>query len=385
MKLLLIVCLVSFEMYPQQLVDSFQTSQQHTSYLGSESVNPFTINQIQIPINTKTEASLSLILKSNSGNTMIHKTTLSNKNGGFREIEYDAVIEKEAIYFTYPFDKKIEAFFEISFSSASGNGQFNPMNWIVQDAFIEKVHEFFGKSDLFKRKELGFENFTYSSVDEYGNISNVEPNKVFSVPFLTGVNYYLTFFKNESKIISGNASLSFKIPLKSISTEQSVETGFSINISKTKKGKHNSSITTTFHSSVYYHELAKNNDYMIGYNNWSYKLAGLLGFNFYNKKNSNVYSFFTTLNKTSSRLNSNNYSAQKNNLNQQALKAATKGNEYFEFGTNYAIHFKNKNTLKIELTIREDLDLNLNSINKILIGRNSEDFGVFIGFQYLIP
>ncbi len=385
MKLLLIICLVSFEMYSQELVDIFKTSQQHTSYLGSESVNPFTINQIQIPINTKTEASLSLILKSNSGNTMVHKTTLTNKNGGSREIEYDAVIEKDALYFSYPIHRKIEAFMEISLNSASEKGRYNPMNWVVQDAFIEKVHEAAGKSDLFKRKEIGFDNFSYKAMDEEGNTSKVEANKVFSIPFVIGANYYLMLFQNEKKIISANTTLSLKVPLKSSSIQQAVETGLGISINKTKKIKRNKSFTSSFHGSIYCHELSKNKGYSIGDRKMTYKVAGLLGLNMYGRKSNNTYSLFTTLTKTSSRLSAGDYRTHGDVLNQQALEAATGGNEYLEVGSNYTIHFKNKNMLKIELTFREDLNLNINAINKTFWGRNAEDFGVFIGFQYIIP
>ncbi len=385
MKLLLIACLVSFEMYSQQLTDAFQMSQQHTSYLGSESVNPFTINQNQIPINTRTEASLSLILKSNSGNTMIHKTILTNKNGGSREIEYDAVIEKDAIYFSYPFHKKIEAFIEIGLNSASRIGKYNPMNWIVQDAFIEKVHEIAGKSDPFKRKEIGFDNFNYKAIDEEGNISKIEAGKIFSIPFVIGANYYLKLFQNKKKIISANTTFSLKVPLRSSSVQQTVETGLGISINKTKKIKRNKSFTSSFHGSAYYHELSKNKGYTIGDRKMTYKLAGLLGLNMHSRKSNNTYSIFTTLTKTSSRLKASDYTTQGDELNQQALEAATRGNEYLEVGSNYSIHFKNNNVLKIELTFREDLNLNINAINKTFWGRNSEDFGVFIGFQYIIP
>ena len=115
----------------------------------------------------------------------------------------------------------------------------------------------------------------------------------------------------------------------------------------------------------------------------TYKLSGLLGLNFYNRKSNNTYSIFTTLTKTSSRLDASKYSTQGNYLNQQAFQAATGGNEYLELGSNYTIQFKNYNSFKIELTFREDLNLNINEINHTLIGRNSEDFGVFIGFRYL--
>ena len=385
MKLLLIVCFVSFQMYSQQLVDAFQMSQQHTSYLGSESMNPFTINQNQIPINTRTEPSLSIILKSNSGNTMIHKTILTNKNGGSREIEYDAVIEKDAIYFSYPFHKKIEAFIEIGLNSASRKGQYNPMNWIVQDAFIEKVHEAAGKSDPFRRKEMGFDNFSYKGIDEEGNISKIDADNFFSIPFVVGANYYLMLFQNKEKIISANTTFSLKIPLRSSSIQQTVETGLGISINRTKKIKRNKSFTSSFHGSVYYHELSKNTDYVIGDRKMTYKLAGLLGLNMHSRKSDNTYAIFTTLTKTSSRLKAGDYTTEGDVLNRQALEAATGGNEYLELGSNYTIHFKNNNVLKLELTFREDLNLNIKSINKTFWGRNSEDFGVFMGFQYTIP
>ncbi len=380
MKLLLIICLVSFTIHSQQLVKN----PEHTSYLGSESVNPFSINQIQIAINTKTEASLSLSLKSNSGNAMIHKTTLYNKNGGSREIEYDAVIEKDAIYFSYPFHRKIEAFMEISLNSASKKGRYNPMNWVVQDAFIEKFHEAAGKSDPFKRKEIGFDNFSYKALDEGGNTSKTESDKIFSIPLVIGANYYLMLFQNKKKVISANTTLSLKVPLKSSSIDQTVEAGLGISINKTKKIKHNKSFTTSMHGSVYYHEFINNNDYSIGDKKMTYKLAGLLGLNIYSRRNDNTYSVFTTLTKTSSRLNAKDYTIQGDWLHQQALEAATGGNEYLELGSNYTIHFKNKNSLKIELTFREDLNLNINAINKTFLGRNAEDFGVFIGFQYVL-
>ena len=117
----------------------------------------------------------------------------------------------------------------------------------------------------------------------------------------------------------------------------------------------------------------------------TYKLAGLLGLNMHSRKSNNTYSIFTTLTKTSSRLKARDYTTQGDELNQQALEAATGGNEYLELGSNYSIHFIDNNVLKIELTFREDLNLNINEINKTLLGRNSEDFGVFIGFQYVIP
>ena len=114
----------------------------------------------------------------------------------------------------------------------------------------------------------------------------------------------------------------------------------------------------------------------------TYKLAALLGLNIYSRKSNNTYSFFTTLTKTSSRLEANKYSTGGNYLNRQALQAAIGGNEYIELGSNYSMKFKNNNILKMELTFREDLNLNINAINHTLFGRNSEDFGVFIGFQY---
>ncbi len=371
---------MSFTIHSQQLVKN----PEHTSYLGSESVNPFSINQIQIAINTKTEASLSLSLKSNSGNTMIHKTTLYNKNGGSRKIEYDAIIEKDAIYFSYPFYKKLEVFVEFSLNSASRKGNYNPMNWIVQDAFIENVHEAAGKSDLFKRKEKGLNKFSYKAIDEKGNISTMESGKFSSIPFLIGANYYLMLFQNKKKVISANTTLSLKVPLKSSSIDQTMEAGLGISINKTKKIKHNKSFTTSMHGSVYYHELINNNDYSIGDKRMTYKLAGLLGLNIYSRRNDNTYSVFTTLTKTSSRLNDKDYTIQGDWLHQQALEAATGGNEYLELGSNYTIHFKNRNSLKIELTFREDLNLNINAINKTFLGRNAEDFGVFIGFQYVL-
>jgi len=384
-RLLLIIFLVSSTIHSQRLVDTWKTNKEHTSYLGSESVNPFIINQIQIPINTKTEASLSLSLKSNSGNTMIHKTILNNKYGGSREIEFDAIIEKDAIYFSYPFHKKLEVFIELSLNSASRKGKYNPMNWIVQDAFIEKIHDIAGNSDPFKRKEKGFNKFNYKAIDENGNTSTIESEAVFSIPFLAGINYYIMLFQNENKIISGNATLSLKVPLKLSGVQQTVETGVGISISRTKKVKRNKSFTTTIHGSVYHHELTNSNYFSIGDKKMTYKLAGLLGFNMHSRKNDNTYAIFTTLNKTSSRLSSSNYTTQGGVLNELALEAATGGNEYLELGSNYTIHFKDKNILKIELTFREDLNLNINAINKTFWGRNSEDFGVFIGFQFIIP
>ncbi|WP_157972814.1 hypothetical protein [Aureibaculum luteum] len=382
MKLILIICLVSFDLNSQQLIDSFETNQQHTSYLGSQSVNPFTINQNQIPINTSIQPSLSLILKSNSGNTMIHKTILTNKNGGYREIEYNAVIEKDAIYFSYPFHEKIEAFMEIGLNSASRKGKYNPMNWIVQDTFIEKVHEALGKSDPFKRKEIGFDKFSYKSMDEEGNISKIEANIIFSIRFVIGANYYLMLFQNKNKIISINTTLSLKVPLKPFSMRQKAETSLGIGINKTKNIRGNKSLTSSFHGSAYFHKNSKNKGYVLSKRKITYKLSGLLGINMHSRKSDNTYSIFTTLTKTSSRLKAHDYTTQGNMLNQQALDAATGGNEYLEFGSNYSIHFKNNNVLKVELTFREDL--NIKSINNTFWGRNSEDFGVFLGIQYII-
>lgn len=381
-KLLLIICLATFTINAQQFIDPFKTKLEHTSYLGSESVNPFVINQIQIPINTKIEASFSICLKSNSGNTMIHNTTLNKNNGNDIEIEYDAISEKDAIYFSYPFHKKIEVFMEVSLNSASSKGKFNPMNWIVQDAFIEKIHDVAGKSDIFNRKAKGFDNFSYKTEDTKGNTSITESD-IFSIPLMVGVNYYITLYKNEKQIISANATLSLRVPLKSSSIPQTVETAFGMNINRTKKWKSNKSFTSSLHGSVYYHTLTESSDYSFLDKKMTYKLSGLLGLNFSSRKSNNTYSIFTTLTKTSSRLDPSKYSTQGNYLNQQAFQAAIGGNEYLELGSNYNIQFKNNNTFKIELTFREDLNLNINDINHTFFGRNSEDFGVFIGFQYL--
>lgn len=381
-KLLLIICLLSLTISAQQFVNPSITNLEHTSYLGSESVNPFIINLIQIPINTNIEASLSLSAKSNSGNTMIHKTTLNKNNGTNIEIEFDAISEKNAIYFSYPFHKKIEVFMEVSLNSGSGKGKYNPMNWIVQDVFIERIHEVAGKSDLFKRKEKGFDNFKYKIEDTKGTTSPTE-SSIYSIPLILGANYYTTLYENNKQIISANATLSFKIPLKSSSIPQTTETGFGMSIIRTKKWKHNKSFTGAIHGSVYYHELTKNSDNNLADLKMTYKLSGLLGLNFHSRKSSNTYSIFTTLTKTSSRLDASKYSTRGNYLNQQAFQAAIGGNEYLELGSNYTIQFKNYNSFKIELTFREDLNLNINEINHTLIGRNSEDFGVFIGFRYL--
>lgn len=373
---------MSFTINSQQFRDNLNF--EHTTYLGSESVNPFIINQIQIPLNTKAKPILSLSLKSNSGNTLIYNTILNNENGGFREIEFDAITEKYAFYFSYPLYKKFELFMEISMNSASGTGSNLPTNWMVRDNFIEKIHDVTGKPDLYGRKKIGFDNFSYATIDENNNASIIAQNEIFLIPLLMGINYYWLFSENEKKRISANATFSLKVPLKSQEAYKTMESGLGISINRTQKIRPNKSFTTSFHGSIYHHELLYNNDYIVGDKKMSYKLSGLLGFNILSKNN-NRYSFFTTLNKTSSRLDSELYNIEGDKYNKLAFDAATKGNEYFEIGGNYAIHFKSKSILDIELTFREDLDIDINEIEGSLLGNNSEDFGVFIGFRYLIP
>lgn len=382
-KLLLTILLLSFFANAQHVEGHSRFNKMHTTFLGSESVNPLIISQIQIPLNTKTHPSLSLQLKSNSGNTMIHETDLKNKNGGDRTIYFNAVLEKTAIVFTYPFHEKMEIFMEMSLISSSRKGIYNPMSWAVQDNFIEGVHNIAGKTDIYKREALGFDAFSYEYNTESGNQYKVTSNSVFLIPFLIGTNYYEVLFQNDKKIISANATLSLKVPLKSPRQLQALETGVGVTINKTKMLRRSRSFTTSAHASFYYHELAKSSDYISLDNTMSYKLSGLLGLNFMSK-NSNTLSFFTALNKTSSRLNADNYYLTFDNFeNRQALAALTQGNEYLDFGGNYTFHFKNKNNLTMEVTFREDLNF-YRGFSKILKGRNAEDFGVFIGFKYVI-
>ena len=309
---------------------------------------------------------------------------MNNENGGYREIEFDAITEKHALYFSYPLNDRFEFFSEISLNSASSNGSQNPMNWMVRDAFIERVHDIAGKSDIYDRRKKGFDNYKYTSIDENNNSFEIAQNEIFLIPLLIGTNYYWTFKQDKKKVISGNATFSLKIPLKSSSAYKTIETGLGASVNRTKRFRSNKSYTTSLHGSAYHYRPIENSRPIVGERKFGYRMTGLIGLNFISKK-SNRYSIFTTLNKTSSSLNSEYYDVEGNRFNLQAYSAATKASEYFEVGANYAIHFKSKNILDIELTFREDINLSLNSMGTSLLGNNSEDFGIFIGFRYLLP
>ncbi len=380
-KLLGGVLLLSFIVKAQEVDLGF--NKKHTTYLGSESVTPFVISQIQIGLNTKVTPSFSLSLKSNSGNTMVHNTDLRNYSGGERTVYFNAVLEKTALAISYPFHKKMELFFEMSLNSASRRGIFNPMSWAVQDDFIESIHSIAGKTDIYKRAALGFNAFNYSYTDESGNQYTVAPNSIFLIPLVLGTNYYEVLYQSDQTIISINSTLSLKIPVKSPAQLQAVEAGAGFTLNRTKKTGARGSFTTAIHGSLYHHELTTNNDYIPQDNAVTYKVSGLLGLNFIGKKQ-HMWSLFTALEKTSSRLQEDNYYLVFDSYeNRLALTALTQGNEYINIGSNYTYHFKNRNSLSMEITFREDLNFK-RGVFKILKGRNAEDFGVFLGFRYSI-
>ncbi len=353
----------------------------HTSYLGSESVNPFIINQIQVFLNTRVHPIFSITLKSNSGNTMVHSTVLNSSNGGNIQIAYDAVFEKDAFQFTYPINSNIEGFVELGLNSSTEKGLFSPMNWMVRDDFIEKFHTAMGKDDLYKRKELGFSHFTGKTINEQGDEHNLQKDAVYTKPLVLGATYYFNLKQSNYRVTSLNTSVLLKFPLETIASKY-LETGISLNVSSTKKTGNKTSLTSSILNSLYYHGNTTSNNYANHERKLSYKFTGLLGLNIHSKRNENKYSLFLSLNKTTSRLKSKYYSTNGNELNRQALSAATEGNEYFEIGGNYTFNFMNRKALILELTIREDLVLDISDLNNLLNGRNSEDFGVFFGLQF---
>lgn len=352
----------------------------HTNYLGSESVNPFIINQIQVSLNTRVQPIFSVALKSNSGNTIVHNTVLNNSRGGTIQIAYDAVFEKDAFQVTYPINSNIEGFVELGFNSSTEKGLFNPMNWMVRDDFIEKFHTAMGKDDLYKRKALGFSHFSGKTINEKGDEHNLKKDAVNGKPLVLEATYYFNLKQSNQRVTSLNTSVLLKFPLEAIASKY-VETGISLNVSTTKKTGNKTSLTSSIHNSLYYHGNTTSNNYANHEREFSYKVTGLLGLNIHSKRNENRYSLFLSLNKTTSRLKSKYYSTTGNKLSKQALSAATEGNEYFEIGGNYTFNFKNRKALILELTIREDLVLDIRKLNNLLNGRNAEDFGVFFGLQ----
>lgn len=355
----------------------------HTNYLGSESVNPFIINQIQVSLNTRIKPMYSMVLKCNSGNAMVHNTILQNVDGAALEIAYDAVFEKDALQFTFPIHVNFEGMIEVGFNSSSEKGLLNPMNWMVADNFIENFHAVMGKGDIYNRKALGFNHYTSKTVNEKGKKVELKQKAIYSKPVIIGATHYFKLKNHDDRITSLNTSLFMKFPLESITTKK-LETGLGVNLSSTKKTGKKTSFTSAFHSSIYYHGKATSHNYASHERKFSYKMTGLLGLNFHNKKNDNKYSLFFSLNKTTSRLKAKYYSTTGNEFNVQALKAATDGNAYFEIGGNYTFSFKNKKKLTLELTIREDFDSDLRQLDNLLDGSNSEDFGVFIGLRFSI-
>ncbi len=167
----------------------------HTSYLGSESVTPFIINQIQTGLNTRIKPVLSCSVKSNSGNALVHNTALVSKSGGILSVAYDAIFEKNIVHISYPLNTVLEGFVEIGVNSSSERGVYNPLSWLVRDKFIENVHSLFGKEDIYKRKSVGYDRFINKAINEEGQLRTSENNSILSTPLVIGCNYYLKLKK----------------------------------------------------------------------------------------------------------------------------------------------------------------------------------------------
>jgi hypothetical protein len=365
---------------------------QHTTYLGNESVNPFIIYQVQIPINTLIKPSQSFSFKMNSGNTLIHDSILTDQNNGTRRINFDAVIEKNTLLYTQPIGDQTEAFIVLSFYSASERGLINPLNWVVSDVFIEEYHEtILGRTDIYGRKKLGYDHYAYQATDEDGNTFSLNKGKVYAFPLQLGTTHYQILQKNEKSLLSVNGTAAINVPVSKVGPQQ-LEAAVGGTFSATRKVSDNNSITGALHGSAQFHDLGnitKRNDvYDVGSTDTTYQVQALMGFNHLGKKG-RENSFYITYNRSTLPLKDSKLSTTGGKLNQQAFHAATSGSEYLEVGASKTFNLENSGRLQVELAIREDLFSKFNDIktvggHSLFVGRNAEDFGVFLGVRYEI-
>jgi hypothetical protein len=373
------------------LCDRLNGNIEHTPYLGSESVSPFVIYQVHIPINTLTGPSQSFSLKMNSGNSMVHNSILKDPNNKTRTINFDAVTEKHALTYTHPLGNKTEAFIVLSFYSASEKGLLNPMNWIVSDSFIESYHKkILGRDDVYKRKELGFDNFAYQSTDPDGKTFSLDKGEVYVYPLQLGATQYQTILKSEKSLMTVNGSIALQVPVSKAGPQQQIKAAAGTTISASKKISANNSLSAALHGSLKFNKLgtiSQDKDaYDEGGTDTTYQVQALMGFNHVGKKG-NSNSVYITYNRANLQLSTPRFSTTGNNLNQQAYQAATSGSEFLEVGLNKSLNLKNNKRLQIEFAIREDVFSNFSEIktlggHSLFVGRIAEDFGVFLGLRY---